>query len=281
MEKVRSFLEFTLIKTEHFQLQVFDIFSLVIIFLLARLFLWLVRKYLDRKRKEGKMDQGKQYAILQLLGYFIYVIAFVLIIENLGLKITVLLAGSTALLVGLGLGLQDFFRDLVAGFIILMERTVTAGDVVEIAGVVGKVRHVGLRTTSLLTREDIVLIVPNTKLTSENVINWSQSNKVTRFGIQVGVAYGSDTAVVEKILIECAKAHKDILKVPEPTVLFDDFGDSSLDFTLRFYSKNLFRIEATKSKVRFDIDRRFREKGITIPFPQRDLWVRQKPPTEP
>ena len=278
MERFKEFLEYQIYKIGNFELNVYDIVNLLIIFLVARLTLWLVHKYFGRKHKEGRIDHGKRYAIMQLVTYMVYVISIIIAVDSLGFKVTVILAGSTALLVGLGLGLQDFFRDLVAGFIILSERTVTAGDIVEISGTVGQVKDVGLRTTSLLTREDIIIIVPNTRLTTEHVINWSQNNsKVTRFEIKVAVAYGSDTQLVSKLLIECAKRHKEVMSVPEPSVLFRDFGNSSLDFGLMFYSSNLFRIERTKSDLRFAIDQAFRENGITIPFPQQDVWVRQLP----
>ncbi len=277
MNTLRDFLEFVLFSTAKFSVTVADIIKVTFILLLARFIFWVIKKYFDRKHREGKLDAGKQYAILQIVNYVIWVVALALAIDSLGFKITVLLAGSTALLVGLGLGLQDFFRDLVAGFIILSERTVTVGDVVETTTTVGRVKNVGLRTTSLITRDDIVIIVPNTKLTTNEVINWSQNRKVTRFNVDVGVAYGSDTALVKKLLIECANEHSDVVSVPEPSVFFRDFGNSSLDFSLAFFSNNLFRIERTKSELRFAIDKKFRENKVTIPFPQRDLWVRQIP----
>ncbi|MEQ9262239.1 MAG: mechanosensitive ion channel [Owenweeksia sp.] len=279
-EDLKSFLELTLFESGKFKLQIFNLLNIALIFLLAWVSLWLIRKFFKRKKKQGRIDQGKAYALLQISSYIIYTVAIVAAIDSLGIKVTVLLAGSTALLVGLGLGLQDFFRDLVAGFIILSERTVTSGDIVEIGGVVGQVKDVGLRTTSLITREDIILIVPNTKLTTDNVINWSQNNNVTRFRIDVGVAYGSDTALVSKLMVQCAMEHKDVIKVPEPHVFFRDFGNSSLDFSLMFFSQNLFRIERTKSDIRFEIDQKFRENKVIIPFPQRDLWVRQMPSEE-
>lgn len=277
VDQMKEFLEITLFVSGKFEIHVFNILNIILIFLVAWGVLWLFKKFLRRNNKD-KIDHGKQYAIIQLVSYVIYVIAIVVAIESLGVNMFTLLVGSTALLVGLGLGLQDFFRDLIAGFIILSQRTVTAGDIVEIAGTVGKVQDVGLRTTSLLTREDIVIIVPNTKLTNENVINWSQNNsKVTRFEIKVGVAYGSDTKLVKELLTKCAIENKDVMKIPQANVLFDNFGDSALEFRLNFYSKNLFRIERTKSDIRFEIDRKFREAGVKIPFPQRDLWVRQFP----
>lgn len=278
MHSFKDFLEYTIYELGNFSLHVYNLVNLLLIYLVAKLILWLLHLYFGRKHKEGKIDPGKQYAIMQLMTYFIYVISIIFAVDSLGFQITVILAGSTALLVGLGLGLQDFFRDLVAGFIILSERTVTSGDIVEIGGTVGRVKEVGLRTTSLITREDIVMIVPNTRLTNEHVINWSQNNsKVTRFEINVGVAYGSDTEKVCELLIACAQNHEQVIKIPGPSVLFRDFGNSSLDFGLIFYSNNLFRIERTKSDLRFAIDKAFRENNITIPFPQQDVWVRQLP----
>lgn len=277
MDRIEQFLEITLFASGEFEFKVFNILNILLVFLVARVVMWLFKKFIKRRNKDIT-DPGKRYAVVQLISYVVYVVAAMVAIDSLGINITVLLAGSTALLLGLGLGLQDFFRDFFAGFIILSERTVTAGDIVEIDGTVGKVQDVGLRTTSLLTREDIVIIVPNTKLTNDSVINWSQNNvKVTRFEIKVGVAYGSDTTVVKELLLQCAKQNKEVLGVPEPSILFEDFGDSALEFRLVFYSKNLFKIERTKSDLRFEIDRTFRESKVTIPFPQRDLWIRESP----
>lgn len=280
MERIIEFLEHIIYKTGSLTITVADIFEMILVIILVRVIFWGLKKFLTRKRKEGKLDAGKQYAIVQIVNYVMWVIAIVLAIDSLGFQITVLLAGSTALLVGLGLGLQDFFRDLVAGFIILTERTVSVGDVVEVNGTVGRIKNVGLRTTSMITRDDIVLIIPNTQLTVNNVINWSQNRMVTRFNVDVGVAYGSDTELVKNILIECAKENDDIVSIPEPNVLFRDFGNSSLNFSLMFFSQNLFRIESTKSELRFAIDKKFREHKVTIPFPQRDLWVRKTPDTD-
>lgn len=278
MEKVKAFFELELLSVGDWELRVINIFWILFIFLVWALVRWLFSKYLKRLERHGKLDSGKSYAINSVASYIFAIIAVISMIDSLGFQVTVLLASSTALLVGLGLGLQDLFKDMVAGFIILFERTVTAGDIVEIAGIVGEVKEVGIRTTMLLTREEIVLIVPNSKLTAENVVNWSQNNRVTRFKVQVGVAYGSDTELVKKILLEVAAENKEVLKSPNPIVFFEDFGNSSLDFALFFFSRNLFRIERTKSDLRFAIDKKFRENGITIPFPQRDLWIRNAPP---
>tara|TARA_R110002096_G_scaffold436050_1_gene666060 strand:- start:4028 stop:4870 length:843 start_codon:yes stop_codon:yes gene_type:complete len=280
MEQIKDFLDYTLFSIGKTTIHVYSLVGIVVIFLLARIILWLIKKFLQRKVAKNSIDPGKSYAILQIFSYVIYTLAILLSIDSIGIKITVLFAGSAALLVGLGLGLQDLFRDFIAGFIILSERAVTAGDIVNIDGTVGMVREVGLRTTSLVTRDDIVLIVPNQKLTSNNLVNWSQNNKTTRFNIEVGVAYGSDTQLVKKLLLDCVSHNPHIKKKPAPQVQFQNFGNSSLDFSIYFYSDQLFQIEKIKSDIRFDIDQEFRDNKVTIPFPQRDLWVRQMPSSE-
>lgn len=277
MEQLKEFFEFELLSINDWELKVINLVWVSLIFGGAILLRWLFRKYLGRLERIGRLDAGKSYAINSVGTYLIFIIAIITSIDSLGFNVTVLLASSTAVLLGLGLGIQDLFKDMVAGFIILFERTVTAGDIVEITGIVGEVKDVGLRTTSLLTREGIVLIVPNSKLTNDNVVNWSQNNRVTRFRIDVGVAYGSDTRKVEQILLEAATENPDVIKKPEPMVFFQDFGDSSLNFSLFFFSRNLFRIERTKSDLRFVIDQKFRENQVAIPFPQRDVWFRNNP----
>jgi small-conductance mechanosensitive channel len=272
--EVKELLEYNFFNLGKYHLNAYELILLALLLLFARFFLFLVKKYLERQRLKERLDKGREYAIYQMIVYLTYVITLAIGLESVGVKITVFLAGSTALLVGLGLGLQDFFKALVAGFIILTERTVSAGDVVEIAGTVGQVKEISLRTTTVTTRDDIVMIIPNQQLISDRVINWSQNKKSTRFGVSVGVAYGSDTRLVEKLLLEVAMTNELVQKDQAPTVQFKDFGSSSLDFTLFFYSFELFRIEYVKSQLRYGIDQKFRENNIQIPFPQRDLWLR-------
>tara|TARA_R110002050_G_scaffold71466_6_gene153640 strand:+ start:1977 stop:2825 length:849 start_codon:yes stop_codon:yes gene_type:complete len=281
MKNIKDFFSLELLMIGDWELRIINLVWVIMIFLITYTLLWVFKKYLERQERINRLDSGKSYAVRQVVAYIAYIIAIISAVDSLGFQITVLLASSTALLVGLGLGLQDLFKDMVAGFIILFERTVTAGDVVEITGIVGEVKEVGLRTTSLLTREEIILIVPNSKLTDENVVNWSQNKKTTRFKITVGVAYGSDTQLVKQLLTEAALNSEEVLKKPEPFVVFDDFGDSSLSFSVLFFSKNLFRIERTKSNIRFEIDRLFRENKVTIPFPQRDIWFKNQAPDSP
>ncbi len=230
--------------------------------------------YSERIQKKG-IDTGKGHTIFQILKYFIWVLTIVIILSSFGLSVTVLLAGSAALFVGLGFGLQTLFNDFVSGLIILFEGSIRVNDVVELEnGIVGKVKEIGLRTSKVLTRDNIINIIPNNNFVGKNVINWSYSEQRTRFKVDVGVAYGSDVRLVEKILIDCARQHDKIHTFPSPFVYFTDFGDSSLNFSLYFWMDDAFWVEKIRSDLRFEINDKFKEFKIEIPFPQRDLHIR-------
>ncbi|PPK87339.1 mechanosensitive ion channel-like protein [Neolewinella xylanilytica] len=246
------------------------------VFLFLRLLLMAVTNLiLGAYYRRSKVDSGSQYAINRLITYFVYVVGVLLVIQAAGFDLVVLWTGAAALLVGIGIGLQQTFNDLICGVIILFERGVMVGDVVEVSNhQIGTVRKIGARTATIETRDDIIIFVPNSKLIGENVVNWSQVERKARFHVGVGVAYGSDTALVKEILLKVALDHPRIMNTPNPIVRFLDFGSSSLDFEIIFWSRDFLRIEDVKSDVRFAIDQGFREKGVEIPFPQRDLWIR-------
>jgi len=198
-------------------------------------------------------------------------------LQTLKISITVLLAGSAALLVGIGLGLQQTFNDFISGIILLIEGTTKVDDVLQIDGEVIKIQEIGIRTSKGLTRDDIVVIIPNSAITSNKVINWSHQSKRTRFRINVGVAYGSDVDLVIKVLEASALEHPEINQKETVEARFVDFGNSSLDFQLLFFSDNVFRIEKVKSEIRKIINRKFLENKIVIPFPQVDLHLKDSP----
>lgn len=251
------------------------IFLILLTFFSAKLLSWVLTQFILVGYYRSKdLNPGLQYAINQILSYFIYVIAIFMVIDILGIQFTLLLGGLAALLVGIGLGLQQTFNDLVSGIILLFERSIEVGDVIEFEGTVGAVQRIGVRTSHIETRDHIIIIVPNSKLITDRVINWSHFDDKARFRIPVGVAYGSDTRLVEKVLLEVARENEMVLDVPSPTVQFRDFGNSSLNFLLFFWSREYINIERIKSELRFEIDLKFRENGITIPFPQRDLWLK-------
>ncbi|MCB9257140.1 MAG: mechanosensitive ion channel [Chitinophagales bacterium] len=234
---------------------------------------WLFKKFvLNRYYRRKNMDEGRVYAFNQLLKYFVYVITLMLAVQSLGFELSVIWAAGAALLVGVGLGLQQTFNDFASGIILLLEGTVQKGDWIEIGNTIGEVKKIGLRTSLITTRRNISIIVPNSKITVDNVINLSHNNKVIRHDIAVGVAYGSDTQLVKKVLLECAQRHSKVM--PGAFVRFVDFGDSALNFELLFWSSEYQQIEDVRSDLRFMIDIAFRKHNISIPFPQRDLHIK-------
>lgn len=247
-----------------------NIVALLLILTGAYLLLRLLTTVLRRSMHARAVPEGRQDSFLQLMGYVVWAFAAIFGIQSLGVDITFLVASSAALLIGIGLGLQNVFKDFVSGIIILLEGTVKAGDLVEIDGWVVKVKEVSLRTSRVVTREDNVVIIPNHKFIEEKVINWTHNATPSRFELNVGVDYASNIRQVERVLIECARQHGDLLQTDpqRPYVRLMNFGSSSLDFQLIFWSNNMFRVESVKSELRFAIVDAFQEQGITIPFTQ-------------
>ena len=249
--------------------------KILVIIILIKIILWVVKKTLFRKSDIDEHEKGNIQAIYQIIRYIIWIAAFGLILESLGIKVTLLLAGSAALLVGIGLGLQQTFNDIISGFILLTERSIKIGDVLEMDGNVVKIETIGVRTSKGLNTDDISIIIPNSLITTSKVINWSHQNDKTRFRIDVGVAYGSDVDEVIRILGESAFEHPDVHDRELAEGRLMGFGSSSLDFQLLFFSKNTFRIGSVKSDIRRIIVRKFKEHNITIAFPQLDVHLKQ------
>lgn len=260
---------------ESISFSITDVISAFLVILFARLALWVMTQiFLYGLYNRNKIEIGAQYAINQLLKYVVYIIAFFIALDRLGINMTLVWGGAAALLVGVGLGLQQTFNDFFSGIVLLFERSVSIGDSVQINEEVATVKKIGLRSSELQTRENMTLIVPNSQLVNEKVINWNHYDAKTRFTVNVGAAYGSDTALVKKLLQDVAKDNSSVLDYPSPIVRLTDFGESSLDFELIFFSRKFMVIEDIKSDLRFEIDKRFNENGISIPFPQRTIHVK-------
>ena len=274
MEILREFLEFELIRVGEYKILVYTLVTILIIFLITKLILVLIKKTLFRKRKINEFDKGNAYALFQIIRYVIWVIAVGLVLETIGIKVTVLIAGSAALLVGIGLGLQQTFNDVLSGIILLSEKSIKIDDILEIDGDIVKMQSIGLRTSKGLNTDDISIIIPNSLITTNKVINWSHQTKKTRFRIDVGVAYGSDVDLVIKTLEDSAFEHPDTSDRVLTEARLVNFGNSSLDFQVLFFSKNIFRINKVKSDIRRIINKKFTENNISIPFPQMDLHLK-------
>lgn len=272
--KFQELLEYKLISIGDYSVTLFHLIQVSVLVLISWIIIWMARRIIKKQIRSGRFDEGRGDAFFQILRYVIIVIALFLGLDAVGVKLTLLLAGSAALLVGIGLGLQQIFNDIVSGVLLLFEGTISIGDIVEVNNIVGKVKRIAIRTSKIETRDRIIIIVPNSKLANDNVINWSHNRVLTRFNVTVGVAYGSDVKLVMQVLQQAAMEHPDVAKNPEPQARFIDFGESSLDFELLFYSSKMFEIEFVRSDIRVIIDRKFRENNVTIPFPQRDLHLK-------
>ena len=271
MEKLREFLDYNFKIGESIHIDVKTIIFLVFVLILTGWLLKLVRKLLNRKLDDE--DKGKFKSIFSFLKYFIYILVIIVALESSGVKLSVLLAGSAALLVGIGLGLQTLFQDIISGIFIIVDKSLHVNDVIEIDGKVGKVFEIKLRTSRAVTIDDRVMIIPNHKFMTQSLFNWTQNGNKTIESVEVGVAYGSDVGKVEEVLLKVANNHPLVLKNQKPDVLFMDFADSSLKFKLLFTISNSFMRNKIKSDLRFEIDKEFKDNNIKIPFPQRDIHL--------
>lgn len=238
---------------------------------------WL--RHLFTRKMHGD-DKLKFISVFKFIKYVIYLAVIIITISAAGIDITLLLTASAALFVGLGLALQDLFQDIIGGIFIITDKSLHVGDIVEVNGKVGKVFEIKLRTTRAITRDDKVIIIPNHHFISDIIYNYTQNHKTTREKISIGVAYGSDIDLVTKILEGVANTQKGVLKTPRFFVMFDDFGDSALLFSINFFINDSFSDPRIKSEMRYMIDAKFRENGITIPFPQRDVHIYRSGPFE-
>ena len=273
MEIIKNVLDFEIFSYGDYSIKVSKLVVILLIILSTYFVLWLIKKALYAK-KFSKVDTGTTYAIYQIIRYLVWIIAIGIILESIGVKVTLLLAGSAALLVGIGLGLQQTFNDIISGIILLSERSIKINDVLEIDGDVVRIQSIGLRTSKALNRDDISIIIPNSLITTSKVVNWSHQSKRTRFRIEVGVAYGSDVDLVIRILEESAREYPDIVGKDLVEARLMNFGSSSLDFHVLFFSKSIFRIHKVKSDIRRIICKKFAENNIVISFPQLDVHLK-------
>jgi len=227
----------------------------------------------------SKMESGVRISMARLVHYAVVLIGFLLTLSVLGFDFTNIAIIGGALGVGIGFGMQTIVNNFVCGLIMLFERPLKVGDSVQFADQFGRVKQVGLRATVVATYDNAEIVVPNADLITNQVINWTLAERRMRLKLPVGVAYGSDVALVIQTLMECAEDNVMVLSNPKPAVIFFGFGDSSLDFELRVWIADFDSRRQVQSEINQDIDQRFRELAIEIPFPQRDLHLRSVAPS--
>ena len=274
---IKSFLDlgFTLgTGNQEVRITVWTLLLVILSFVVARLFLKWIRVLLTRNMQEP--DKLKFISFFKFVQYITYIIVGFAVLSASGINVTPFLAASAALLVGLGLALQELFQDVIGGVFIFIDKSLLVGDIVEVDGKVARVIEVTLRTTRAITRDDKIVVIPNHKFISEIIINYTQNHKTTRESVKIGVAYGSDVKKVEALLLQSVSEQRGVLKTPKSFVLFDDFGESALQFSVLFFISDSFSVPKIKSEIRFRIDQLFREHNISIPFPQRDIHIINK-----
>jgi small-conductance mechanosensitive channel len=236
------------------------------------------RKLIDGVLPQTRLDPGAQHSLAAGLGYVGFIVAAALAVAVAGVDLTNIALVAGALSVGIGFGLQNIVSNFVSGLTLLIERPISVGDWVVIGEHEGRVKRISFRSTEIETWQRASVIIPNADILSKAVVNWTLNDRTGRIEIPVGVAYGSDTAKVRDTLVACARAHPRILADPPPVALFRAFADSSLNFELRCFTDNVMERLAIASDLLFDIDRRFREEGIEIPFPQQVVHHADPPP---
>jgi small-conductance mechanosensitive channel len=270
-DKLKELFGLSLIKTEEINLTFGAIIALVVALILTTWVLKIFRKVVTRNIPAE--DKNKFISIFQFAQYLIYVFVVMFTLRASGIDISVLLTASAAIFIGLGFALQQLFQDIISGILIILDQSLHVGDIIEVEGKVCRVEKISLRYTKAITRNERVMIIPNHKFLNNVLFNWTQNNNDVRESVEVGVAYGSDLELVRKILSDCAEIHPEVLKKPKPIVFFENFGDSSLDFSVFFFVDNAFVAPKIKSYIRFAIDQAFRQNKVAIPFPQRDVHL--------
>lgn len=229
----------------------------------------LIKKIVNAKLPEE--DKNKFTSIFGFLKYLFYILVTVTVLHSSGIDLTVFLTASAALFVGLGFALQYLFQDIISGILIILDQSLHVGDIIEVDQKVGKVFEIRLRTTRAITRDDKVVVIPNHIFLTNSIFNYTQNHKTTREKVTIGVSYDSDINLVTDLLLSVAEAQKGVLKSPKPFVLFDDFGDSALVFSLHFSIADSFGDPKLKSEIRYKMAAIFKDNNVSIPFPQRDV----------
>ncbi|AHZ85307.1 Mechanosensitive channel MscK [Bdellovibrio bacteriovorus] len=231
----------------------------------------LISRIVVNQLSRRSVDSGVRDSIAKFVRYALVVMGVLFALDNMGISISSLAAVGAVLMVGIGFGLQNVTQNFIAGIILLIERPIKVGDIIQVGDTSGKVIDIRVRSSIIRTRDEVTIIVPNSKFIAEEVTNESLASGRIRQHIRVGVAYGSDVALVKQVLIEAALQHPEVVQDPLPNALLKDFGESALVFDLRFWCRNIWRIETITSDIRTTIEARFRENKILVPYPRIDV----------
>lgn len=235
----------------------------------------LRRVFVQRLLSRTHLDEGMRFAIARITGYLFIALGFYIALKVVGIDLSSLAVLAGAIGVGLGFGLQNIVHNFISGVIILAERPISIGDRVEVNGIAGQVSRISLRSTIVITNDNISVIVPNSNFISDPVVNWSHGDPKVRINIPVGIAYGSDVPQFRELMMAVAAAQPEVLEDPKPNIFFIGFGDSALNFELGVWTTGMSRNpKRFRSELYYAIEAALRENGIQIPFPQCDLHLK-------
>ncbi len=274
--QIKDFLSFNLFSIEGNIITLWEIIISIILIILLAVIVTRVSNILENRTfAKKKLGKGVSHAIAMLFKYILITIGTIIILSSAGINLSVLTVLLGTLGVGIGFGLQSITSNFISGIIILFGRPIKVGDRIEIGNTSGDVMKISTRATTILTNDNIAIIVPNSDLINKEVINWSYNDRMVRFKIPVGVAYSSDVRLVEKLLLEVAHENPNSLRDPEPVVRFINFGDNALNFELRVWTTTLIHRQGKiTSELNFGIFEKFQKHNIVIPLPQ--IEVRMK-----
>ncbi len=276
MTRWKEFLDFPLVKAGGVQFTIGHLIELVVLLALVWLAEMVFRRvFLSRVLSRSRLRPAVQFAITKIARYTFLVLGVYLSLQAVEINLSSLAFLAGALGVGVGFGLQNIISNFISGLIILAEQPIALGDRVEVSGAVGRVTEINLRSTTVITSDNICIIVPNSNLITGTVVNWSHGDPTVRTRLPVGVAYGTDVEQLKTLLLEVAAADPDILKKPEPEVLFVGYGDSAINFELAVWSSEMLdKPLRFKSRIYYAMHKTLEAHKIEIPFPQRDLHLR-------
>lgn len=263
--------------------------SSITVLLLLKIILWLTavlvvnfgfrRLVVDRLLARTRLEAGLRFAISRIFGYVFVLLGFYIALLASGVNLSSLAVIAGALGIGIGFGLQNIVANFVSGLVLLAERPVAIGDRIEVGGVAGRVTNIALRSTTVVTNDNISIIVPNNDLVTQPVTNWSHDDPKVRIRVPVGVAYGTDPEKMRRVLLDVGAAVPGALAAPAPAVYFEGFGDSALNFELAVWTREMSQSPRRfRSDINFAIEKALRENGIEIPFPQRVVHLQPPPP---
>lgn len=236
---------------------------------------WLKRLMIRKIFPRYNMDTGVSLSIATIVRYILVTIGFVLILQSSGIDLSALGILFGALGVGIGFGLQNITNNFISGIIILFERPIKVGDRIEVDDIAGNIVKISARATTIITNDNIAVVIPNSEFINSTVINWSLNDRNVRFNFPVGVAYKEDPSIIKELLLQVANSNPGVLKEPPADVLFDEFGESSLNFILRVWTSEYSdKPKVLKSQLYYKVFEKFREHNIEIPFPQQDIYLR-------